>query len=1027
MIFQEALRASLQAHSDSTAIESASQNFTYRALAEQADAITAALLARKPAAQSPVGIELRDPASLIISLIGIANARLVFVPIDPKLPAARKELIRKETGLSLIIGEEAQKSKGLEVLAFDTLVAQPAGAIDYPACGEQDSLYIYFTSGSTGKPKGIIGKNASLIQFINWEVAEFEIDNSFRVSQLISPYFDAFLRDVFVPIMAGGTLCIPPQEEDLFSPEKLSAWINDARINLIHCVPSVFRIFGTGAIDSSYYYPLRYILMSGEKIPPSSLKVWYDTFGDQVQLVNLYGTTETTMIRSAYRIKPEDVKKPKISIGQPIADTKLLVAKDDSLKPSSMFMTGDLYIISPYLSKGYLNNKKLNAEKFIKVSDDPTDYTYAFNTGDKARMVVGGEIELIGREDRQIKLRGIRIELDEIETALLAHAGVSQAAVMVREEEGGESILAFVIAEGSKGEEILAWLKEQLPVYMLPSDVRVVSKFPLLSNGKISYKELLAMSETRTLVAPASPTEEKLLGIWKDLLGDKDISTTDNFHQIGGNSLSLMRLTARIYKDFNIRMTLNQLFKNLNIQKQGAFIDQAARDNAYQIKKAAPAAQYPLSSAQERIYYFSQLDKESTAFNMPIAWELKAGMDIDKIKEALRTLVIRHESLRTSFVFDKDQIYQKVHDLPALNFRQLSADEEDLDEVMTSLIQPFDLRQSSLMRVFFIDTDKGRTLMLIDMHHIICDGASQINLLNDFRNLYQGEQLAELPVQYKDYASWEYSFKMTVDYLKHREFWLTAFEGGDIPVLQLPSSGDDSSDKGANSSFSIPRAAIEPIVEALGAGEVTTFSLLYTLYLLYLSQLSGQQDIIIGINTTGRLQAEVENLVGMFAKTLPIRQQLDAEQTFPALVSQVHDYLVQANSKQIYDLVDIVYELNKERDSPVGELFQTMFVFQNFENASEDFQEQNLREYEVTDITAKYPITLYAAEDKEAFRFRFEYRSSYFTAGDMEVLIDQFKQLLSRVAARPAAQIADLGIVQESTSEPLAGDMSFDF
>ena len=721
------------------------------------------------------------------------------------------------------------------------------------------------------------------------------------------------------------------------------------------------------------------------------------------------------------------MKKPKIPIGQPIAGTELVVAKDAQLTPCSPFVAGDLYIVSKYLTKGYLNNEALNAQRFVPVKVGTAQEAVAFKTGDKARMVAGGQVELIGREDRQVKLRGIRVELDELENVLLQHQAVSQAAVTMQQAEGQDVLLAFVVSTLGNTEPLNQWLGQHLPAYMLPAAVVAVPHFPQLSNGKINYKALLAMRQTKTVVAPASPTEQALLTIWNDILGSKEISVDDNFHQIGGNSLSLMRLTARIYKAFNVRIPLQELFKNLSIQKQAAFIDKAAQDNAYVIEPAQPKERYHLSSAQERIYYFYQLDKSSTAFNMPIAWQLGPDTNIDQVKHALRQLVQRHESLRTSFVFEQGQVYQRVHEGLDLAIETVAVEAGQLNPMLARLITRFDLTEAPLFRCFIVQVTNGPTVLLADMHHIVCDGASQMNLLNDFATLYAGQQPGRLPLQYKDYAEWEYQFKFTADYIKHREFWLKAFEGGQVPELALPTEGGPTSNRGGNITFSIDKAQVEPIVAALQGGDVTTFSVWFTLYFVYLSQITGQHDIVVGTNTTGRTQADVDKLVGMFAKTLPIRQQLRPEQQFTALCSQIHQYLVQASSKQVYDLVDVMAELNKDRATPIGQLFSTMFVYQNFEQQQARFEADHLQEYPLADTAAKYPLTLYAHEGPHSYQFRFEYLLSHFTQADMEVLIDQFVQLVQRVAAQPASQLIDFAPEPQNTGNQAAAPEAFSF
>lgn len=612
MIFQRKLISSLQAHGEKIALEYGQRTISYSELLLISNKITKFLLDEEVGDETYVGIFLKNKPDIICATIGIANARCVFVPLDSNLPDRRLEKILKDLNLKYIITSKQSPQLGnissLKKYFIEDILENEVlflSSIQYPDYDENDSLYVYFTSGSTGTPKGIIGKNCSLTQFLNWEIKQFYIDSSFKTSQFISPFFDAFLRDVFVPLFSGGTVCIPLQEKDLLVSANMISWIDENKITLIHCVPSIFRVINDEKIlTSAHFKSLKYVLLSGERIIPSELKQWYIIFGDRIKLFNLYGATESTMIRSYYEIQPEDSEKSKIPVGSPIDDTELLIANKD-LSPCYTLVTGDLYIISDFLTKGYLNNQELSKEKFIKIVDANGNSKNAFMTGDKARVLPEGWIDLLGREDRQVKVRGIRIELEEIENALVQLDYIKHAVVMYAEKGkqdllfsngqnelsdpavyGNESIIAFIIkqGEGQQGMDfedmIQRSLSTYLPDYMIPARVVDVAQFPLLQNGKIDYKALLNsfVTSNTKIIPPANDIEEKLLAIWKEILGDKLISTEDSFHKIGGNSLSIMRLIAKIYTEYQVRISLRQLFDTLTIKKQAELIKQGVSE-----------------------------------------------------------------------------------------------------------------------------------------------------------------------------------------------------------------------------------------------------------------------------------------------------------------------------------------------------------------------------------------------------------------------------------------------------------------
>jgi mycobactin peptide synthetase MbtE len=1027
MLFQPALLESLRSNAPRTAIESETQSLSYQELLDRADKVTAQLLEYNLPKGTIIGILLQDRTDLITAIIGIANAGCIFVPIDGELPTKRLSVMAADLALHWVISSAHSPAKDLlaanpapgQFLLEDILAREshsPGGTLPYPEFDAQDSLYIYFTSGSTGTPKGIIGKNDSLLQFLQWEIETFHIGKGTRISQLISPYFDAFLRDVFAPLLAGATLCIPPPTRAFLLSEYLVPWITRKKINLIHCVPSLFRVINSDTLTSTHFPELQYILLSGEKINPVELQKWYALFGARIQLVNLYGPTETTMIRTFYKIRPQDAKLTRIPIGKPIPGTEILVAGDD-LEPCGPLVTGNLYIVTNYASRGYLNAPEQTAEKFLRLYPGTHRETIAFKTGDKARIMADGNLDLLGREDRQLKQRGVRIEPDGIEHLLLQLPYLRNAVVLPYHlENGDDCLLAFIVPvagttpAGQAAGLALTHLQEQLPDYMIPSRLIEVDDFPLLGNGKLDYKKLLNTVSEKPHTPPANATEEKIFRIWQDILGDAPLSTEDSFYSSGGNSISIMKLIGRLYKEFHTRISLEELFDNMSIRKQAAWIMNAAKEDNLQIPIAGIQQGYNLSAVQERLYSQYELHRESIAYNLPMAWELKAGADKEKIVSAIKALIARHESLRTEFRFIDGRLLQVVRDELVFEPDSSIGHTQDWREALAGFIRPFDLSKPPLLRCAIFSSPGKPDILMLDIHHIICDGMSQSILLADFIRLYQGLPLQALPLQYKDYAQWEHDYAATDNYRRHREFWLRQFEG-DLPALELPTRSTDSgdgpavllSDAGGNLKFRIEKANVENLLLTLREEQVTAFSGLLTLFFIFLSRFTGQEDLVIGINTSGRLQNELNGLIGMFVKTLPIRYQLNLDLSFREFLRGFHRHLLQATANQLYDLADIQRELNTRSQTPVKSLFGVMFVFLEFETNNPRDDNPHFSRLEVNTDSAKYAISLFADESPTAFNFRLEYSTEYFTDDDARLIAGQFQRLIASIAEDPDA------------------------
>ncbi|MCW3466084.1 amino acid adenylation domain-containing protein [Chitinophaga nivalis] len=1035
MSFQHELINSLRTHGESIVLEYDGQQISGNELLQRADAITQHLLQEALPPETFVGVRLQNRVDLITAFIGIANARCVFVPIDGHLPEERLKAMHEELALRYVITSGTDMLPQEDELQYFYLedISLPASENNgYPAYEAEDSLYVYFTSGSTGKPKGIIGKNSSLLQFLQWEKETFHIGPGDRISQFISPYFDAFLRDVFLPLLSGATLCIPPSDKAFFVPENISAWISGQRITLIHCVPSVFRSINHDDITATDYPALKYVLLSGEKIVPKALLPWYACFGERVQLVNLYGPTETTMVRSCYLLRPADAATDRVPVGKPISDTQLLIL-DKNGKPCNTLVPGELYIVTDYMTKGYLNNAALTAEKFITLSTGEYAGKSAFRTGDRARKLTDGNIDLLGREDRQIKLSGIRIELDEIEQ-VLAGSGLIRQAVVIKQEaaSGDESLAAFYISKDEQPEEqtaIQQYLRERLPEYMIPGLLCAVKEFPLLSNGKINYKELVNAVEKRPVVLPENDTEARLLQIWKTLLGDIAISTADRFNLVGGNSISMMRLLSLIYKAFNVRMTLADLFAHMTIRQQAAFIQPVAQDTTLDIPHAPEQPYYHTSAAQERVYYNFELDKERISYNLPMVWEIATEIENDRILHVFQQLTARHESLRTRFDVEDGQVVQYVLDQVTLEPELLYVAEADSDETIRQFVRPFDLNKAPLFRIGIILTDHGRKILVTDFHHSICDGMSQRILMADFSTLFYGQTLAPLQWQYRDYAEWEYRYKKTADYLQHRQFWLGSFEKG-VPELQLPVSNantEDLSEIGGHTAFEISTEVLQPLLDHLRAENISTVSGLFAVYYLFLSQLTGQEEMVIGMAASGRTQHELEGMVGMFVKTLPICFRSTAATSFDVMVKALHQQLIQAGSHQLYDLQDMMTELNKKRTVKLSRLYSAGFVSLDFEDEQVPDDKNDFRHYAFEKTGAKNPLTLYLREHGSTFYFRLSYAHAYFTAADIDLLITQFKVLAERIAANVHARIDDMIGDAGNAAPVVESDIDFNF
>lgn len=586
---QQRLSGGYKDFKDKVAIEKGNCHITYSELQIRKNYVAHGIHSKNISKGELIGIYVNEKIDFIYSLLGTLDVGCIFVPLDPQLPIKRIKTMVDIIGIKDFIVSVENQNKLNEIIGENSnfIVLEDCYDNDLNKtipidCSKEDKAYVYFTSGSSGTPKPIIGKNESLLQFIDWEISKFKIDSSIRVSQLVNVGFDASLRDIFVPLIAGGTLCMLADNNLIFDGFQLPEWIDKRHISLIHCVPSVFKIFNHENIIKDSYKSLQNVLLSGEQILPSILENWYNKIGDRVQLTNLYGSTETTMVKTCYYIKPSDVSRRRIPIGDPMKGSAMIILDKDK-NVCDIGLPGELYIRTAYSTYGYFNRETEIKEKFLSNPYHDDDIKI-YASGDLAVENSNGEIEILGRLDRQDKIGGVRIEYGEIENVIQDCNNIKDCIVESKLIGGDKIICAYIIVNSDFEIEVLkSLLRERLPEYMIPKHFIKMTSFPLTSNGKINRKELpLPKFELSSeIVAPVNEIEERLLEICSNILklNKESISMEANFFDLGGDSFKVMILMQRIKKEFNVSIQVREFFsmpylKNIANLVSGSLVEE---------------------------------------------------------------------------------------------------------------------------------------------------------------------------------------------------------------------------------------------------------------------------------------------------------------------------------------------------------------------------------------------------------------------------------------------------------------------
>ena len=628
--------------------------------------------------------------------------------VFPRAVSALVEGLKVE-GLDLM----ASPGAGLEVFRLNGKDYQPLAlslsdqATDDPAieANLEGAAYIYYTSGSSGRSKGIQGRYDSLSHYVQWHAQEWGLDSQSRVAQFCSPGFDAWLKDVWPSLISGASLCIAPPQVRA-NPALLGSWLSSAGITHFQTVPSIFRLL-TASLQTENHKlkALKLVILAGEPLYGQDVLNWIEIQGDHTELANMYGLTETTILKSFYRIgSPSWDGGAVIPVGRPISNTQIAVINEGGMCLHGE--VGEVYIKSPYISLGYLD-EGLNETLFVQ-NPLSTGEDIICRTGDLGRYNSLGELEILGRKDEQVKIHGVRIELAEVRSALYELTGIERVELLVHQgADNNRELLCYYSGEQQPASKLKSALAELLPASYLPAYFLWLDHFPLTLNGKVDRKKLPrpeAVLASESFEPPAGEMEVGLARLWSQVLAREEIGRQDSFFNLGGSSLKVIQLIARIYKQYEVQLSIGDIFDHPILADQAKLI-KASRFSAYQpIEQIAVQESYPLSHAQQRLWFVHQLNPNQIAYNVPQVVRLEGHLDKDRLHFAFSQLIDRHEILRTSFRLKGEAVVQYVSKEVEFKIEHHHSDEAQIPSIIDEFIRPFDLSRDSLFRVGLIES-----------------------------------------------------------------------------------------------------------------------------------------------------------------------------------------------------------------------------------------------------------------------------------------------------------------------------------
>jgi amino acid adenylation domain-containing protein len=999
-----------------------------------------------------VGLMSDDPVAIITGILGVLKAGSVFVPLDPTFPDGRLRAMSDQVQPQWYVCEAKHLEKLPRDVSARIVCLEKGDFSDYqrrenPAITSNPDApcSIYFTSGSTGKPKAILGRLKGIDHFMRWEIEAVGAGPGTRVSQLASPAFDGFLKDVFVPLCSGGTVCAPESRDVILDAGRLAEWLDQQRVEVLHCVPSLFRSLLNEGLHSRHFAAMRSVVLTGEPLYPADVKRWIGTFGERIKLLNIYGTTETSLSKLAYEVRPHDVERPSIPVGKPIRGSAVMLM-DVAGKPCRQGIVGEIYIRTPYRSFGYYGDAELTGRVFVQnpFSNDPNDLVH--KTGDFGRLLEDGNLEHLGRHDQQVQIRGVRIELGEIENLLRAHSAVGDVAVVDRDDvEGNKFLVVYLtLTNGTGSDRLREYLAERLPPTMMPSAFVELEQLPRTLNGKIDRKALpaleLAQPRPEDEAGTLTPIEEILAGIWCEVLRLPAVSREGNFFNLGGHSLLATQVVHRIRDAFQVELPVRSIFESPTLAELATLI--AARLNegyviaTTPIEPASRDGKLPLSFAQQRLWFQEELARGTSTFHIDLGMTLNGPLNWTAIEQTFNEINRRHENLRTSFPVIDGDLVQIIHPisklpLPAFDLSHLEREaRETVDAQMakTALEQPFDLETGPLVRLALVRHSKHEHSVLCVLHHIASDGWSRGILVREVSALYQafsrGEPspLPELKVQYGDFAVWQRERLQGEALERELNFWKEELAGAP-PLLDLPTDRPRplvQTYRGTAEPFTLSPEIAQQLKALSHKHGTTMFMLLLAAFQTLLHRYTNEDDIVVGTTIANRERSELEPLIGFFVNMLALRADCSGNPRFLELLNQVRETTLRAYAHQTAPFEKLVQELRPRRNAGYLPLFQAVFSFHN---------QPTLTELKLSGLTLSVPqrdvtttqidLLLDLYEGAEGLQGAFQYNADLFDQTTITRMIGHLRNLLAAIVADPEQRLSDLAMLSVAETTQL--------
>lgn len=1009
LLFHVLVEKQAQKIPDHVALVDRDTSMTYQQLDRESNKIARLLSKENIRSGQVVAVLLERSFEVFTTLLATAKLGAVYVPIDEDFPKQRIQYILENSNAQILLTSPPHLNtyniKSINIKDKQIFMHLSHTTID-SKINIKNLAYIIYTSGSTGKPKGVQAEHRHLMTYVQDIIEFFDLEPCERYAMTQSISFDPVFINL-AALITGKTIHIISKQQAI-EPQSFSDYIQKNAIDVLHSTPQHFaKLYAY----SPRIIPNKVLIIGGE----SSLWHWaqkiVQEYRGTCRIFNHYGPTETTVGVTSYLLKPSDTTYTTVPIGKPQRNAEIHIL-DNHLYPVPIGVVGELYVAGSIVTRGYWNNPRHTAEKFVP---DPHHLGKTmYRSGDRARWLEDGNIEFLGRDDDQVKIRGFRVELGEIEANLRENIDIENAVVLTREMENGEKqLIAYIVTKSHKELPLKSWLRDRLPEYMIPHRFIFLENLPLESSGKLNRASLPQPQTKMTMSTdPRNDTEKHLVNIWRETLHNDYIGIEDNFFELGGHSLLAITIIGQIKEKLKRSIPVRDFFEKPTIRRLAEFIHES-EDKTSSIV-AQQKQEYELSSAQQRLWFLNLLEPNSPVYNMSFVRELHGEIDRSVLSSAWEKLVQRQSTLRTYFHVKSD-VMQRICDRKIhLEFFTAPSYEHAQTIVENVAQKPFCLTDFPLTRCALVTIRPDHHILCITSHHIISDFWSMRILWSELIFFYNNhkqkttQHLPPLEVTYGDFCEWQ----RHQDLQDQERFWLQTFSHA-IPTLTLPTDfvrPPRQNYQGNRYAFDISNDLNIKLQQLAKDHDCSLFMVILSAFNILLYRYSGESDIAIGFPIAGRHHGQIERNVGLFLNTLVVRTQLDNSANFLQLLSQVKSMCLQTYTHQDYPFERLVEKLNPPRSTSHNPLFQVMVNMMEDRDDTDDFIGVKSEKYRHLPDTTKFDITLYVTQSTH-LEFVLSYRSDLFRKTTIERMAKHFVMLLEAITIMPLQPLSRLQIL----------------